>query len=74
LNQLDELALVYYKIRNHLDLFLELFHTLRKETDQMEIEEKKQIISNLDRRLNHKIYALEEKLNKIDSVASNASE
>jgi hypothetical protein len=30
LNQLDELALVYYEIRHHLDLFLNLFHILRK--------------------------------------------
>ncbi len=30
LNQLDELALVYYEIRNDLDLFLRLFHTLKK--------------------------------------------
>ena len=30
LNQLDELALVYYEIKNHLDLFLRLFHTLKK--------------------------------------------
>jgi hypothetical protein len=30
LNQLDELALVYYEIRNHPDLFLKLFHTLKK--------------------------------------------
>ena len=30
LNQLDELALVYYEIRNHLTLFLKLFHTLKK--------------------------------------------
>jgi hypothetical protein len=27
---LDELALVYYEIRNDLDLFLRLFHTLKK--------------------------------------------
>jgi hypothetical protein len=30
LNQLAELALVYYEIRNHLTLFLKLFHTLKK--------------------------------------------
>ena len=30
LNQLDELALVYYEIKNDLDLFLKLFHTLKK--------------------------------------------
>ena len=30
LNQLDELALVYYEIRNHLDLFLRLFHVMKK--------------------------------------------
>ena len=30
LNQLDELALVYHEIRNDLDLFLRLFHTLKK--------------------------------------------
>ena len=28
--QLDELALVYYEIRSNLDLFLKLFHTLKK--------------------------------------------
>ena len=27
---LDELALVYYELRNYLDLFLKLFHTLKK--------------------------------------------
>jgi hypothetical protein len=30
LDQLDELALVYYEIRNHLDLFLRLFHVMKK--------------------------------------------
>ena len=30
LNQLDELALVYYEIRNDLDLFLRLFHMMKK--------------------------------------------
>jgi hypothetical protein len=30
LNQLDELALVYYEIKSHLDLFLKLFHILKK--------------------------------------------
>ena len=30
LNQLDELALVYYEIKNHLDLFLKLFHIMKK--------------------------------------------
>ena len=30
LNQLDELALVYLEIKNHLDLFLRLFHELKK--------------------------------------------
>jgi hypothetical protein len=30
LNQLGELALIYYEIRNHLDLFLNLYHTLKK--------------------------------------------
>jgi hypothetical protein len=30
LNQLDELALSYYEIRYDLDLFLKLFHTLKK--------------------------------------------
>ena len=30
LNQLDELALVYYEIRNDLDLFLKLFHVMKK--------------------------------------------
>jgi ribosomal protein L22 len=27
LNQLDELALIYYEVRNHLDLFLKLFQS-----------------------------------------------
>jgi hypothetical protein len=124
LNQLDELALVYYEIRDHLNLFLKLFHTLKKNKAinqrdigrllryaifdlpslenkiqrlsrdvvdmewrkkhlrdevarlisnksqlenlqkryQMEIEQKKHIISNLDQQLNQKISALEEKL------------
>src|ERR687892_323337 len=30
LNNLDELALVYLEIKNHLDLFLRLFHELKK--------------------------------------------
>lgn len=30
LNQLDELELVYYEIRNDLDLFLKLFHAMKK--------------------------------------------
>ena len=30
LNQLDELALAYYEIRNDLDLFLKLFHVMKK--------------------------------------------
>ena len=30
LDQLDELALVYYEIRNDLDLFLKLFHMMKK--------------------------------------------
>jgi transposase len=30
LNQLDELALLYYEIKNHLDLFLRLFHIMKK--------------------------------------------
>jgi hypothetical protein len=122
--QLDELALVYYEIRSHLDLFLKLFHTLKKNrlinqkdiqttlkytafdlpfleskiqrltSDaielewkkkqsrdevailnssisqlkkslnwyKMEIEQKKQIILNLNQQLNQKSNALEEKL------------
>jgi len=30
LNQLDELACVYLEIRNHIDLFLRLYHTMKK--------------------------------------------
>jgi hypothetical protein len=30
LNKLDELACVYLEIRNHIDLFLRLFHTMKK--------------------------------------------
>jgi hypothetical protein len=30
LDKLDELALVYIEIKNHLDLFLNLFHIMRK--------------------------------------------
>jgi hypothetical protein len=30
LNQLDELACIYLEIRNHIDLFLRLFHTMIK--------------------------------------------
>ena len=120
--QLDELALVYYEIRSNLDLFLKLFHTLKKNRSinqkdirsllryavydlpylqdriqrltsdvidmqwrkkqskdeiailhssisqlkkslnryKIEIEDKKQIISNLNRQLNQKSNALEE--------------
>lgn len=40
LNQLDELALVYLEIKNHLDLFLRLFHELKKSklTNQKDIK------------------------------------
>jgi hypothetical protein len=127
---IGELALVYYEIRNHLDLFLKLYHTLRKNKSitqkdigrllryavydlptlenkiqaltsdaidiewrkkrlgdevvklssrtqylrkslhwyEMEIKEKKEIISNLDRQLNQKSLCLEEKLTKNDSL------
>ena len=30
LNQLDELALAYLEVKNHLDLFLRLFHIMKK--------------------------------------------
>lgn len=30
LKELDELALVYYEIKNHLTLFLRLFHIMKK--------------------------------------------
>jgi hypothetical protein len=123
LNQLEDLALIYYEIRNHLTLFLKLFHTLKKNKSinqknigrmlryavydlpslenkiqrltsdvidlewnkkqsrdevailnssivqlkkllnwyKMEIEQKKEIILNLNRQLNQKIYTLEER-------------
>jgi hypothetical protein len=120
LNQLEELGLVYYEVKNYLEIFLILFHTLKKNKSinqknierllryavydlpslenrirrlsndvidmewrkkelrdevaklnsqleqtqkryQMEIELKKEIISNLDRQINQKINALEEK-------------
>ena len=40
---------------------------------EMEIDMKKEIISNLDRQINQKSNALQEKLNKIESEASHAS-
>lgn len=40
---------------------------------QMEIEQKKHIISNLDRQLNQKSNALQEKLNRVDSATTEAS-
>jgi hypothetical protein len=120
LNQLEDLGLVYYEVKNYLEIFLILFHTLKKNKSinqknierllryavydlpslenrirrlsndvidmewrkkelrdevaklnsqleqtqkryQMEIELKKEIISNLDRQINQKINALEEK-------------
>ena len=135
LSQLDELALVYFEIRNHLDLFLKLFHSLKKNKSinqrdigrllrysvydlptlgnrvnrltsdaidlerrkkqykdeiailsssisqlkklekwyHMEIGLKKEIISNLDRQLNQKSDALEEKLKRVDSATPQAS-
>jgi hypothetical protein len=30
LNQLDELALIYHEIKNHLTLFLRLFHIMKR--------------------------------------------
>lgn len=133
LNQLDELALLYYEIKNHLDLFLRLFHIMKKNKlinqkdiqtvlryaafdiqsleskiqrltsdvvdlewkkkqsrDEVailnssisqlknlqrryhiEIEQKREIISNLDQQLNQKSYALEKKLTKENSADSN---
>jgi hypothetical protein len=130
LNRLEGLGLVYYEVRNHLDLFLMLFNTLKKnesinqknierllryavydlpslenrirrlsndvidmewrkkelrdeaaklissnsqlekiqERYQLEIELKREIISNLDQQINQKINALEEKQTSAESI------
>jgi hypothetical protein len=64
LNQLGELALVYYEIRNYLDLFLELFHTLKKNKS---ITQK-----DIGRLLKYAVYDLPTLENKIQTLTCDA--
>lgn len=64
LNQLGELALIYYEIRNYLDLFLTLFHTLKKNKS---ITQK-----DIGRLLRYAVYDLPTLENKIQSLTSDA--
>jgi hypothetical protein len=62
LNQLEDLALIYYEIRNHLTLFLKLFHTLKKNKS---INQK-----NIGRMLRYAVYdlpSLEDKIQRLTS-------
>ncbi len=62
LNQLQELGLVYYEVRDHLDLFLMLFNTLKKNKS---INQK-----NIERLIRYAIYdlpLLENKLRRLSS-------
>jgi hypothetical protein len=61
---LDELALVYYEIRNYLDLFLKLFHTLKKNKT---ISQK-----DVGILLRYVVYDLPTLENKIQTLASDA--
>jgi hypothetical protein len=64
LNQLDELALVYYEIRNHLTLFLKLFHTLKKNKS---ITQK-----DIGRLLRYVVYDLPSLENRVQRLTNNA--
>jgi hypothetical protein len=63
LNQLDELALVYYELMNYLDLFLKLFHTPKKNKS---ITQK-----DIGRLLKYAVYDLSTVENKIQILTSN---
>jgi hypothetical protein len=62
LNQLEDLALIYYEIRNHLTLFLKLFHTLKKNKS---VNQK-----NIGRMLRYAVYDLPSLENKIQRLTS----
>jgi hypothetical protein len=64
LNQLGELALIYYEIRNYLDLFLTLFHTLKKNKS---ITQK-----DIGRLLRYAVYDLPTLENRIQTLTSGA--
>jgi hypothetical protein len=64
LTQLGELALIYYEIRNHLDLFLKLYHTLRKNRS---ITQK-----DIGRLLRYAVYDLPSLENRIQRLTSDA--
>jgi chromosome segregation ATPase len=64
LNQLDELALVYYEIKSHLDLFLKLFHILKKNKS---INQK-----DIGRLLRYAVYDLPTLENMIQTLTSDA--
>jgi hypothetical protein len=61
---LDELALVYYEIRNYLDLFLKLYHALKKNKS---ITQK-----DIGRLLKYAVYDLPTLENKIQTLTSDA--
>ena len=61
---LDELALVYCEIRNYLDLFLKLYHTLRKNKS---ITQK-----DIGRLLRYAVYDLPTLENRIQALTSDA--
>ena len=61
---LGELALVYYEIRDHLDLFLKLYHTLKKNKS---ITQK-----DIGKLLRYAVYDLPTLENKIQTLANDA--
>ena len=64
LNGLDGLALVYYEIRNHLTLFLKLFHTLKKNKSVNQ--------RDIGRLLRYAVYDLPSLENRIQRLTSDA--
>jgi hypothetical protein len=62
LNQLDDLALAYYEIRQHFDLFLELFYALKKNRS---INQKD--IGNLLRYATYDLPSLESRIQRLTS-------
>ena len=62
LNQFDGRALLYYEVKNHLDLFLRLFHTIKKNklTNQKDNQ-------NVLRYAAFDIPSLEDKIRKLTS-------
>jgi hypothetical protein len=64
LNRLGELALVYYEIRNYLDLFLKLYHTLK--------ENKSVTQKDIGKLLRYAVYDLPTLENRIQALTSDA--